>query len=150
MKFVQIDEKTGVVSWDRYFEYLKGNKHAFPDPMYEYLSDWDHYSLDGEDSLHDAWIDSIRFLRSGPELNSIEVALLGARHDRIHHLLYRGIHKFDYSGFDSEEAGAHDLIVHEFVVDGLAYTHEMRFGGSARLFVKFDEFRHHVDQIAST
>lgn len=150
MKFVEINKKTGVVSWDGYFDYLKRNMHAFPDPMYEYVSDWGHYSLDGENSLHDAWIDSVRFLRSGPDLNSIEVVLLGARHDRLHRLIYGGIHKFDYSGFDSMEAGAHDLIVHEFIVDGLTYTHEMRFGESGRLFVKFDEFRHQVDNIAST
>ena len=72
MKFVQINERTGAVSWDRYFNYLIVNKHAFPDPMYEFVSNWDHYSLNGEDTLHDAWIDSIRFLRSGSDLNSMK------------------------------------------------------------------------------
>lgn len=142
MKFVQIDAKTGVVSWDRYFEYLEGNKHAFPDRMYEYVSDWDHYSLNGDNSLHDAWVDSIRFFRSESRVESIEIMLLGARHDRLHQLVYRGVEKFDFSGLNPSESGASDLIVHEFTVDGLMYTHEMQFGGSAKLVVTFNDFQH--------
>jgi hypothetical protein len=60
MKYVEIDEQ-GTVSWDRYFEYLRGVRAQFPPEVYSYAIKWEHYALDSVSSLHDAWLTSARF-----------------------------------------------------------------------------------------
>jgi hypothetical protein len=61
MKYVEIDEETQTVSWERYFDYLRSAQQQFPPELYSYAIAWEHYALDSKSSLHDAWLLSARF-----------------------------------------------------------------------------------------
>ena len=77
MRYVEIDADTGMVRWDAYFEYLKSVRTYFSPELYAYASNWEHYSLDSKDSLHDAWFLGIhfRYLK-----NELTLELLGPQH----------------------------------------------------------------------
>lgn len=85
MKYVNVDKLTGEITWDAYFEYLRSARGHFPAALYSYAIDWEHYSLDGKNSLHDAWLVSVQI---GYRSREITLEFLGARQDRKHLFTY--------------------------------------------------------------
>jgi len=53
MKHIFMDND-GVTHFESYFEYLKSMKDKMPSHVYQFASDYNHYSLDSHSSLHDA------------------------------------------------------------------------------------------------
>jgi hypothetical protein len=124
MKYVNIDKLTGEVSWDAYFEYLSSSRDRFPTALYSYAINWEHYSLDGTNSLHDAWLASIQI---GYRNREITLEFLGARQDRKHFFTYAGVAKYRLDLDVTYRGGDRDVLAHEFTVDDGQLVHEIVF-----------------------
>lgn len=124
MKYVEIDERTGEVNWDAYFEYLRSIRARLPVALYSYASDWEHYSIDGDNSLHDAWLMSVQI---GFRNRDITLEFLGSRHDRKHVFTYLGVDGYRIDLNVAYKQGDRDTLVHEFTVDARGIGHEIVF-----------------------
>src|SRR4051812_722454 len=113
MKYVDIDERTGEVTWDAYFDYLRTVQGRFPAALYAYAIDWQHYSLDGVDSLHDGWLTSVQV---GFRKREVTLEFLGARHDRKHIFTYIDVERYAIDMDVSYKHGDRDVLVHEFTM----------------------------------
>lgn len=122
MKYVEIDEGTGEVTWDAYFEYLRSIRGGFPVALYSYASDWGHYSLDGTNSLHDAWLVSVQI---GFRNREITLEFVGPRHDRKHVFTYLGVERYRFDLNVTYKQGDRDVLAHEFTVDDRWIVHEI-------------------------
>lgn len=141
MKYVEIDPVTGEVSWDRYFEYIGQSKEFFPPELFKYVASWENYSLDGSNTLHDAWLEDIAFGNTTGDLSigSIKLKFLGPFHDRYHEFSYSGVRSFCIELQSSTESGYRDLIAHEFRIEEKLFVHEMRFANNGVVSVTFEE-----------
>jgi len=124
MKYVQIDEDTGEISWDSYFEYLRSIQGRLPAALYSYASDWEHYSLGGRDSLHDAGLVSVQI---GFRSNEVVLEFLGVRHDRKHVFTYLDVEQYKIDLDVTYKYGDRDVLAHEFRMDGGGIVHEIAF-----------------------
>lgn len=132
VKYVEIDADSGAISWDAYFEYLRSVREQFTSELYAYASDWGRYSLDGVDSLHDAWVTGIEF---GSRENELTVTLLSARQDRRHLLRYVGVKAYDLELSVEFRAGDRDLLAHEFRIENGLVVHETLFANQSRILI---------------
>ena len=133
MKYVEVDDRTGVVSWDAYFEYLRTIQKRLPAELYSYAINWEHYSLDGKNSLHDAWLIGIQFANREKE---VSLELLGARHDRK--LLFKYV---DVQGYlldlDVEyKRGDRDVLAHEFRIEHGVIVHDVLFSNKKSILIR--------------
>lgn len=135
MKYVQIDSVTGVLNWDKYFEHLLRIQHQLPAALYKYAANWDHYSLEGANSLHDAWLVSAQFSYKEQE---VILEFLGARHDRRHVLHYVGVKSYVFDLDVEYRFGDRDILAHEFRLDDGLLTHEILFSNNRHIIVKAD------------
>jgi hypothetical protein len=124
MKYVEIDELTGEVTWDAYFEYLRSEQSSFPTALYSYAIDWDHYSLDGTNSLHDAWLVSVQI---GYRNRELILEFLGARQDRKHIFAYADVERYRMDLEVTYKRGDRDVMAHEFTIDDGRLVHEIAF-----------------------
>ena len=124
LKYVEIDEHTGEVRWDQYFEYLRTIEQQFPPGLYSYASKWEHYSLDGRDSLHDAWLFGIHLSHRAKEL---VLEFLGSRHDRKLILRYSGLAAYRVNLDVTFRDGDRDVLAHEFRIEDALVCHEIAF-----------------------
>ena len=132
MKYVQIDAGTSSVTWDAYFEYLRSARGDFPPLLYSYVAEWEHYSLEGLDSLHDAWMSSVRLSHQTKELT---LDFLGSRHDRKHSFTYRDV---DFYTIDLDvrfRLGDRDVLAHEFRAENGRVVHEIVFANKREISV---------------
>jgi hypothetical protein len=136
MKYVDIDPIAGSVTWDRYFEYLRQAERQFPEALHRYALDWDHYSLDGANSLHDAWLVGIQWSYRG--LQQVTLEFLGARHDRRHVLRYDGVKFYSLDLTVEYQHGDRDVMAHEFRIEQGGITHEVLFANNKRILVTAD------------
>jgi hypothetical protein len=124
MKYVEIDEVTGEVSWDRYFAYLESVKASFPSELHAYASAWEHYALDSKASLHDAWLTTARFAHRDHE---VTLEFLGPWHDRTHVFRYRGVKSYAFDVSLRYGPDDPDVLAHEFRIEDGAIVHEIVF-----------------------
>jgi hypothetical protein len=133
MKYVDIDPRNGTVSWEGYFEYLRSVRNDFPVELYPYAVNREHYSHDGKNSLHDAWLIGAQF---GYRSNEVVLALLGAWHDRKHVLTYVGVEAYAFELKVSYVAGDRDVLAHEFRLEDGLVVHEIAFTAGRSILVK--------------
>lgn len=124
MKYIEIDPRTGTVSFEGYFEYLQAVKADFPPDLYAYAANPQHYCLDGKNSLHDSWLIGVQF---GYRSNEVVLALLGAWHDRKHILTYVGVEEYTIDLSVHYAAGDRDVLAHEFRLEAGLVVHEIAF-----------------------
>jgi hypothetical protein len=110
--------------------------------LFTYASSWDHYSLDSHDSLHDSWLQTIQLTggSGGAAVETIQLQLLGAYHDRLHVLTYRGVKGFAIGIEGESGAGSRDLLVHEFRAEEDAFVHELQFAENQSIRIRFASF----------
>jgi hypothetical protein len=132
MKYVDIDEDSGTVSWEPYFEYLRGAQQSFPPQLYSYAIDWKHYALDSEDSLHDAWLVCARF---GYREREVTLEFLGPWHDRTQVLRYVGVKSHAFDILTEYRAGDGDVLAHEFRIERDCIVHEIVFSNRKSIVI---------------
>lgn len=110
--------------WDAYFEYLRSIRDRLPAALYSYAIDWEHYSLDGTNSLHDAWLTSVQV---GFRKREVTLEFLGARHDRKQIFTYVDVERYAIDLDVSYKHGDRDVLVHEFTMEGESLVHEIAF-----------------------
>ena len=130
VKYIHQD-KDGVWQFEPYLDHLNSIKSRIPDKLLGLICDVDRYGLDSRASFHDAWLRTLTVF--GPQeceledVYKIHMSLLGAWHDRLFELTYRGVKSYKIeSGISSrglprieylgQERHMDDLIVHEFDV----------------------------------
>jgi hypothetical protein len=133
MKYVEIDAQTGEVFWDGYFEYLRSARQQFPSDLYSYAVNWDHYSLDGTNSLHDAWLVGARFAHKAQD---VTLEFLGARHDRKFTLRYSAVESYALDLSVEYRSGDRDVFVHEFLADKGLISHEIVFSNRKSIVIR--------------
>ena len=124
MKYVEVDKLTGEVTWDAYFEYLRSIRDRFPAALYSYAIDWEHYSLDGPNSLHDAWLVSVQI---GYRNRGITLEFLGARQNRKHIFTYADVEQYRIDLEVTYKRGDRDVLAHEFTMEDGRLVHEIAF-----------------------
>ena len=133
MKYVEIDEHTGEYTWDAYFEYLRSIRGRLPEVLYSYASNWEHYSLDGTNSLHDAWLISVQI---GFRNREVTLEFLGSRHDRKHVFSYLGVEEYRIDLNVTYKQGDRDALAHEFTVDDRWIVHEIVFSNMKSIAIR--------------
>jgi len=134
MKYVRIDAETGAVEWDAYFEYLNSVRSQFPSQLFAYAANWEHYSLDGRNSLHDSWLTEVRF---DYQKNVVTLGFLGAQRDRTHVFRYQGVASYVFNLSVNYQSGDRDLLAHEFRVEDGSIAHELVFPGEQWVALRF-------------
>lgn len=132
MKYVDVDNLTGEVTWDAYFDYLRSIRDRFPAALYSYAIDWEHYSLDGKNSLHDAWLVSVQI---GYRNREIILEFLGARQDRKHIFTYSEVEQYRIDLEVTYNRGDRDVLAHEFTMDDRRLVHEIVFSNERAISV---------------
>jgi hypothetical protein len=136
MKYVRIDSETGAVQWDAYFEYLTSVRSQFPAQLFSYAANWEHYSLDGRNSLHDAWLTQSSFHTDG---KVVTLSFLGASRDRTHVFRYRGVESYVFNLAVSYRSGDRDVLAHEFRIEDGAVVHELVFPFDRWIALRFSD-----------
>lgn len=139
-----INKDTGEVRWDAYFEYLGTVHQRFPPGLYEYAANWEHYSLDGRSSLHDAWLVGVHFPQRAKELI---LEFLGARHDRKLIFRYSGLMAYKLELNVNFREGDRDVLAHEFRLEGALVCHEIVFQQGQSVLVTSDNVAPSVDTL---
>jgi hypothetical protein len=134
MKYVDLDPVSGAVNWDRYFAYLRTAEAQFPVAVRSYAADWEHYSLDGNNSLHDAWLSGITF-QNCQDRRDLILEFLGPRHDRRHVLRYEQVQAYVLDVHVEYRYGDRDVLAHEFRIENSCVTHEILFSNRGRIVV---------------
>jgi hypothetical protein len=132
MKYVEIDKLTGEVMWDAYFEYLRSIEERLPAALYSYAVDWGHYSLDGTNSLHDAWLVSAQV---GCRNREITLEFMGARQDRKHIFTYTDVEQYRVDLEVTYKQGDRDVLAHEFTMEDRRLVHEIVFSNERAISV---------------
>jgi hypothetical protein len=145
-----------VIDFDAYSLYLEGIRDRLPPHVASFAGDERHFSLDAQETLHDAWL--IEFTvrepaageREQQRATEIEVRLLGPFHDRVHALQYRGVRRYELVA-GRVDGGHGDLYTHEvrLASDGVGLIHEYLFlasaaGPESRLLVECADFTHEM------
>ena len=147
MEYIFRDER-GVVHFDLYFTYLESVKELLPPHTYAFASDFKHYSLHDQASLHDAWLDYLHISEPAEgerrELRKIEIEIcfLGPFHDRRIFLSYKNVTSYslqtspDFAPLPSHRIGHGDLLVHELRIHPNGdMIHEMEFSRGSTLLI---------------
>jgi hypothetical protein len=132
MKYLEIDPQTGAVSWDAYFEYLGSMRNDFSADLYAYAANREHYSQDGRNSLHGAWLIGVQL---GYRAQDVVLAFLSCWHDRKHVLTYTGVESYALNLEVEYSAGDRDILAHEFRLDDGLVTHEIAFRTGSILLI---------------
>lgn len=91
-------------SFDLYRRYLEKNRDRFPPAVFAFAANVERHSIDSPHSLHDAWLSSVsvkenrRTHRPFEPRPSVELVLLGPKHDREIILTYEGVSDYRIEG----------------------------------------------------
>jgi hypothetical protein len=135
LKYVTIDEHAGTVLWDRYFEYLRSVEQLFPAELYAYAINWDHYSLESVESLHDAWLTSAQF---GYREREVTLEFLGSFHDRTQVFKYTGVKSHAFGMLTEYWLGDGDVLAQEFRLEDNCIVHEIMFANHRGILITAD------------
>jgi hypothetical protein len=139
MKFVHVDPNSREVTWDRYFEYLQEVSGKLPASLQNYASNWEHYSLDGANTLHDAWLIEVSL---DYRQENLTLLFIGPKHDRRHQLNYLGVSSYHIDIRAEYRHGDRDVFVHEFrLEDDGQCSHEIQFSNLGRIVVKAESIQ---------
>lgn len=139
-------------TFEKYFAYLNGIKDKLPAHVYEFASDLRRYELNDALSLHDSWITSLTIrenrARSRPfkPAPSIELVLLGQRHDREMVLEYYDVQSYRIEGHKNPtnwlDTFHGDVTHHEVSVsDEGSILHELVCRSGSVLCIKCKDFK---------
>jgi hypothetical protein len=121
----------GWVCFDRYFDYLQGIKNELPEALAAFALDEERYALNGDKTLHDAWLLALNVSKSVDNANletCVTLELLHAMHEKTIHICYSGVREIDFSLGTPEAKRPVDLLVHEFTkVDDKIFRHFIEF-----------------------
>lgn len=134
--------ENGSIGWDKYFQYIENNKGKFSEKLYDYISNFKHYSLSDRESLHDAWLEGLLIKESdcdGKRLLNIKVVYLGPYHDRKFEFSYVGVTEYLISNSGKNDGQHGDVFVHEFSVEKTGYCHEVKFSSESVIRIYFKE-----------
>ena len=145
MHYVKIDETSGEVSWDAYFDYLRTARGQFPAALYSYAAEWEHYSLDGANSLHDAWLVGASFAYNAKE---IVLEFLAAKQDRRFHLRYIATASYALNLAVEYRSGDRDVLAHEFRVEDRLIVHEIVFSNRHTILVRAQDIIPTIDRLS--
>lgn len=142
------EDCSGVLHFDRYFEYIKKCRNKMPSVLWDFASDSARYTLGGESTLHDARLKSLCICNEstvGEEIfvsTDVAICLTLAGGGDLE-IVYGDVSSVVY-----EKPMHHwlnkpiDLLAHEFaVVDG-GYRHRIEFDRGAKFQVVFTDFTH--------
>jgi hypothetical protein len=133
VKYVDIDERAGTVNWDAYFDYIRSIRGRLSPTLYAYAENWEHYSLDGVDSLHDAWLCALQWSTRD---HSVVIEFIGARQDRRHLFRYKEAKSYVVTLDVHYVHGDRDVLAHEFRIEGKVVEHEIAFSGGKSILVR--------------
>jgi hypothetical protein len=136
----------GVTHFDRYFEYVERIRDRLPPRLAAFATDTERYALQGDSTLHDAWITHFHLTKDyrNRELlsTSISLGLMLATGDRHVSLNYRGVrHIRSTLQPDRWPQQPVDLLVHEFSEsEPGVYQHAVEFDRGVEFSVEFVDF----------
>ncbi|MBP1152169.1 MULTISPECIES: hypothetical protein [Methylocaldum] len=140
------ENEQGITCFDQYFDYLNCIKAEMPARLVAFATDRRRYQINGESTLHDAWLKSMsvskQYAEGAAVISVVQVCLLLATHRTEVILNYSGVVavscSFEPDRWPSQPV---DLLVHEFSkVEKGMFRHFMQFDRSVWLEVKFTEF----------
>lgn len=151
-----IDLEAGGWSLDNYFIYLEGVKEKFPVEVFEFAADSRNYDLTSHQSLHDAWLESLKIsepasgLRGEVREIQIDCQFLGPYHDSFINLRYSGVSSFSLLTPGSVEGGASkighgDLLMHEITISEDQMSHELIFSRGSIFRIAFTGLQHWIE-----
>lgn len=139
-------------SFKDYIQYMEENRIKFPSHVFEFATDVNRHNLDSPHSLHDAWMTSIKIKenrnpkRPFEPKPTIELELLGQKHDRAILLSYSGIESYTIKGlrnpFNWGDTYHGDISCHEVRVndEGLL-VHEILFVSESVIIIVCEDFQ---------
>jgi hypothetical protein len=113
----------GEVRFDEYFEYIESIRDKLSAEAHQFASNFEHYSLQGKASLHDACIQRIEIEESASGVRSevrelgMRMQLLGPYHDRTLLISYDKVSMYAIGA----RCGVSQPVAH-----GDIFTHEVR------------------------
>ena len=148
MRFTHIyDDANDVTCLDRYFEYLDSAAASMPPGLSAFAKDEARYTLQGERTLHDAWLLGATVGKGYGDAHNVdastfEIRLLQARHASEVVLRYGGVTRLNMRLHpDFWPDTPIDLMTHEVTVCGAqSYRHAFRFDRGVYIDVRFREF----------
>jgi hypothetical protein len=138
-------------SFELYRQYLEEKRSRFPPAIFEFAASVERHNLDSPHSLHDAWLSSMlvkenrRTHRPFEPRPSIELAMLGPRHDRDIILTYEGVSSYRVEGnrnpYNLADTFHGDVSCHEVRIteEGLI-VHEIAFVSQSSIVVTCESF----------
>ena len=115
--------------------------------LYDYAARWEHYSIDGKNSLHDAWLVTAKFAYREKQL---VLEFLGPQHDRKLSFEYLGVSLYAFDLNVQFKQGDGDVLTHEFRVEHEIVTHEIAFLNGRTITVKAQNVIPSTDMIEVT
>jgi hypothetical protein len=140
------DDANDVTCLDRYFAYLDAAAATMPADLSRFALDEGRYTLQGERTLHDAWLLGASVGKGyGDGLvvdSTFEVRLLQARHSSEVVLRYGGVSRLNMRLHpDFWPDTPVDLLTHEVTVCGRqSFRHAFQFDRGVYIDVRFREF----------
>lgn len=141
------ENEHGVTCFDRYFQYLKSIEEEMPHVLASFAMAPGRYELQGENTLHDAWLTSLdikkMYAKADAAVNtSVTLTLLSAQQTRAVELCYFEVEGIQTSlAPDRWPARPVDLLTHEItrVREGV-FRHHLQFDRGVWVDVSFRQF----------
>lgn len=151
-KHIGTDER-GWNTFDRYFAYIDSAREILPPDVHAFASDVARYELQGQKTLHDAWLEDFSCRNAYEEnsnvlLGSTIVLVLRQAYGGVIRLTYGGVSGWTFHGLPERWPDrAVDLLVHEFSMESdCMCAHRIEFDRSVTLEILFRTFS--VEEIA--
>ncbi|RDH45634.1 hypothetical protein [Zooshikella ganghwensis] len=139
-------------SFDDYKGYMEENKDKFPSHVFEFATDVNRHHLDSPHSLHDSWMTSVIVRENrNPERPfdpepTIEIELLGQKHDRSINLSYSGIERYTIEGLKNPynwgDTYQGDISCHEVRLSAEGFLiHEILFVSESKITIVCKDFQ---------
>jgi hypothetical protein len=141
-----VPDADGFVRFDRYFAYLEQHRKSLPAAMVDFFFNAARYSIDGPDTLHDAWLLSAAFNHGygedGLVSRTCTLEFLHASHESRVVLSYSGVRSMLLQHAPSMWPDRPiDLLTHELkVLDDRRFTHTFEFDRGVWARIEFSDF----------
>jgi hypothetical protein len=152
LKYIYNDAQ-GVTRFDKYFEYLQSIKTQLPLVLGNFALATNRYELNGNDTLHDAWLKSLNMTKDygidKPSITKVQLSLLLATHLKIVHLEYSEVIHIKCSlASNLWPMQPVDLLVHEVsLLAENTFQHFIQFDRGMWIEVVFSAFKVHESSV---